>query len=274
MQNRVDRVVSTSKGNRTLTAILPKWRSAPSNLALGTGEVHVWRLCLGPGPAADANALRGLLSEDERRRADRYRFDRHRDRFTVCRGTLRNLLGRYLEVQADSIRFEYGEHGKPSIADPPEGRTICFNLAHSRNLALFAFSRHQAVGIDIEYRRPMPRAEALAKRFFSAEEHRVIQSLSPDHRQQAFYDCWTRKEAYVKATGAGFSFPLARFTVSLAPDEPARLIRVEGSPELAKGWTVVAVVPSADYVAALAVRGNVENLRWWESPLTGCQKKM
>ena len=248
-----------------MSTITPYWRIPPDDLELEAGDVHVWRLPLAPVDSGIVDAYRALLDPEERQRADRFLFERHRNRFTVCRGALRILLSRYLSDSAGAVRFAYEPHGKPTLQSPSVEDSICFNLAHSRDLALLAFSRGQALGIDIEYQRPMPRAEALARRFFSKDESDAIQALEPHLRQAAFYRCWTRKEAFIKATGDGFSFPLDRFSVTLAADEPVRLTAVTGAPEALVAWSMTGFAPSAGYQGALVVRGGIRGIYWWEA---------
>jgi 4'-phosphopantetheinyl transferase len=243
----------------------PLWKTPPARLSLAESDVHVWRADLEDLPAERLDGLRATLSGEERARADRFHFERHRRRFTLCRGLLRKLLGRYLAEPADRIEFDYGAHGKPGIKGPVHGRSLCFNLAQSHHLALFGFAWNRPLGIDVEFRRAMPRAEALARRFFSPEEYAGIMRLPPSRRQEAFFRCWTGKEAYVKATGAGFSFPMDRFSVSAAPEEPCRLVWVAGAPDAPQSWSLTAFIPARGYQAALAVAGRGARCLWWEA---------
>jgi 4'-phosphopantetheinyl transferase len=248
-----------------MSTTTPLWKTPPARLTLEEGDIHVWRADLEDLPAERLDALRAILSSEERQRADRFRFERHRRRFTLCRGLLKTLLGRYLAAPADRIEFAYGEHGKPGIKTPAVGRSLCFNLAHSHHLALFAFARNRPLGVDIEYQREMPRAEDLARRFFSPDEYAGIMRLPPNRRQEGFFRCWTGKEAYVKATGAGFSFPMDQFSVSPDPDGPSRLIRVAGAPGASRSWSLTAFIPEMGYQAALAEEGHDARRFWWEA---------
>lgn len=247
-----------------MDTITPFWEPPPENLILKDPDIHVWLTNLATAMPGPLEAYRELLSVDERQRADRFHFERHRRRFILCRGLLRTLLGRYLTTPPDRIEFTYGEHGKPGLNHPAYATALCFNLAHSQDLALFAFSWNRRVGIDVEYQREMPRAESLARRFFSPEEHAGLMSLSPGRRQEGFFRCWTEKEAYLKATGSGFSFPMDQFSVSLSPDEPARLIRVAGDPEAPQSWSMTAFSPETGYQAALVAAGRGGSLFWWQ----------
>ena len=218
--------------------------------AVPVGEVHVWRASLEEPPDVIAH-LRSLLAADERDRADRFHFARDRDRYTVGRGVLRMLLGRYLRVPADSLRFDYGEFDKPMVA----GGGIHFNLSHSGSLALYAFDADTEVGIDIELDDDDFAQERIAERFFSKAEVGVLRSLPETMQPHAFMTCWTRKEAFIKARGDGLSLPLDSFDVSLAPDAPAALLRTAWSAREPEEWWLRDLSdPTRGYVAALAMR--------------------
>lgn len=225
------------------------------------GVVDVWRLPLDPPPATVAELAR-LLSPDEAMRVDRLRRERDRRRFTVCRATLRLLLGRYLGQRPAAIRFAYGRHEKPRLADPTVGR-LEFNLSHSSSLALVAVTAGCPVGIDVEALRPLPDAPALARRFFSAAERAALAAYPEGERERAFYRCWTRKEAYLKAVGDGVAARLDRFDVSLEPAD-ARLLAVDGEPALADTWSLTHIEPGPGYVGALALPGGPRTVRGWQ----------
>jgi 4'-phosphopantetheinyl transferase len=228
-------------------------------------EVHVWRATL-EHPAGYIQRLAQTLSEDERQRAGRFRFERDRWRYIVGRGLLRAILGRYLDLAPEQLRFRYGPRGKPALAEmlgESEGE-LCFNVAHSHELALYAVARGRGVGVDIEYVRPIDELEQMAERFFSLSEVAVLQALPSDQKQEAFFNCWTRKEAYIKAVGDGLSRPLDQFGVSLAPGEPAKLLSVAGDPDEAGRWSIQALAPASGYVAALAVAGHGWWLQCWQ----------
>jgi 4'-phosphopantetheinyl transferase len=112
------------------------------------------------------------------------------------------------------------------------------------------------VGIDLEHVRPMPDAEHLVTRFFSAREQRIFQALPETQKQEAFFNCWTRKEAFLKATGKGLTRPLDTFDVSLAPGKAARLLSLDGEPPKTELWSLKTFIPAAGSVATLAVEGS------------------
>jgi 4'-phosphopantetheinyl transferase len=231
---------------------------------LGERVVHLWSVALDPVPEIVAE-LRALLSSDEIQRAERFRFDRHRRRFIVGRGALRSILGSYLGRSPAELEFEYGPKGKPSLAPSQGGDEFRFNLSHSSELGLYALARRQELGVDVEKLRPMPDAEQIAERFFSESERVALRAIPGEAKVDAFFNCWTRKEAYIKATGDGLSMPLDRFDVTLAPGEPAAMLRAEGGPDAALRWTLVHLDPAAGYVGALAIEGRdwqVQSSAW------------
>jgi 4'-phosphopantetheinyl transferase len=242
------------------------WPLGPEEVTLFPGEVHVWCASLDL-PSAWRNSLRKLLSPDEIERAERFHFERDRGRFVARRGVLRDLLGRYLGVDAATIAFVYNDFGKPGLGSLFEDHGLRFNLSHSNGLALFAFTLGMDVGVDVEYEQPEIEHEQLAGRYFSSYERDAIHALSPESRRQAFYVCWTRKEAYIKAHGEGLSLPLDQFDVSVTPDEPARLLATRGGLEGAEAWTLQHLAPAPGYLGALAVGGQGWRLQWWSANL-------
>jgi 4'-phosphopantetheinyl transferase len=220
-----------------------------SAFQLQPGEVHVWRISLEEA-RQHLEEFRQLLSEDERLRALRFRFPQPAEAFTTSRGMLRMMLGKYLNLPPEAVEIEYEEKGKPVVNAP-----ISFNITHSADEMLMAFCRDRMVGIDLEQLRPMPDLHSIAQRFFSELENRLLQSLPNDSRIEAFFNCWTRKEAYLKAVGDGFTQPSDKFSVSLIPDDPPQLIDVEGKPYEPARWSFEVFRPLQDYVAAIAVEG-------------------
>ena len=191
------------------------------------------------------------LSEDERKRAERFCFDRHRERFIVQRGRLREILSVYWDVLPNAIRFRKGTGGKPSISS--DNPTIRFNLSHSKGYALLAIAYGREVGVDVEVLRPKPKAAALVERFFSPNEKTAFRKLEPHEEDAAFFAGWTRKEAYVKAVGKGLRFPLDQFDVSLEPGDQNALLHVEGAPEEVRRWSLRDIDLGPGFRAALAV---------------------
>lgn len=224
-------------------------------LELGADEVHVWLARL-DDYAADS--LRPLLRDDELSRATRFHFNKDRNHFIVARGWLRKLLAAYLGVGARELRFSYADKGKPSLE---EQGPLNFNLAHSHGMAIYGFSRNREIGVDLEFIREELADEKIAERFFSQREIEELKRLPAELRKQAFFDCWTRKEAYIKARGAGLSMPLDEFDVSLRPGEAAALLRNHKEPGEVTRWSMQSVSVPAGFVAALVVSGHSWQLR-------------
>ncbi len=222
-----------------------------TSLSLPEGEeVHVWAVSLNQ-PPEKVGALEALLAQDELDRAYRFRFDRHRRRFIVGRGVLRSILGSYLGVEPRSLSFSYGDKGKPALA-VGWSEDLSFNLSHSSELALYGFGRRLELGIDVEHLRELPGAQDIAERFFSVPERLALRGVSAESQSDAFFNCWTRKEAYIKATGDGLSMALDSFDVTLVPGEPARMLCADGDTRAAARWSMVHLEPAPGYVGALA----------------------
>jgi 4'-phosphopantetheinyl transferase len=186
--------------------------------------------------------LYGILTPQEREHATRFRLAEHRRQFIVCRGTLRKILSRYLELHPARIAFVYNHHGKPSLRDSD----LRFNVSHSGSWALQAVTRAGEVGVDIERMDPQFAAEQIPERFFSPREVAQLRALPADLQTAAFFRCWTRKEAYIKARGLGLALPLDSFDVSLGPDDPPALLRG------ADGWSVRDLEAPPGHAAAVA----------------------
>lgn len=241
----------------------PGWSNPPPDLDLPQGEVHVWRASV-DRTDSQVEALVETLSVDERDRAGKFYFERDRRSFILARGTLRSLLARYLHRCPARLRFCYGPHGKPALTRDTGGDTVRFNLSHSHGLALFAITRHGDVGIDVELIRPHFASEEIAERFFSPREVFMLRNVPVEKRGEAFFNCWTRKEAYIKATGKGLSLPLDEFAVSLAPGEPAALLETRTDPREASRWCLRSLAPGPGYVGALAVATECSELKRWD----------
>jgi 4'-phosphopantetheinyl transferase len=235
----------------------PQWQPATHPPPLTTDEVHVWRVALDIGDPW-LSRLREILADDERQRADRFHFEKDRRHFTAARGVMRILLAGYLARRPEEVRFAYSNYGKPRLADESNLR---FNLTHSHGLALLAVTHGREIGVDVERLREMEGdGEPLAQRFFSPREAAVLRSLPPQLRREAFFHCWTRKEAYIKAQGKGLLLPLDQFDVSLHPDEPAALLATQHDPQEAQRWSLRSLFPGEGFVATVVVEGHLWRL--------------
>jgi 4'-phosphopantetheinyl transferase len=218
-----------------------------------TKMVRVWRADL-DRPEREIAMLGAFLSADERARADRFRFERDRRRFTVARGLLRVLLGRVVGITPQSIEFSYGRRGKPALRRPGDAG-LEFNVSHSHGLALFATCWGRAVGIDLEFQRPEFDIRGIAGRFFTPQEFARIAALPDSAQRPAFFRGWTRKEAFLKARGDGLWLGLDQFEVSLDPDPSPGLLRTEWDPEEALRWSLHDLDVADGFAAALAIEG-------------------
>ncbi len=232
---------------------------------LARNEVHVWLVDLA-AEARGVGILERFLDDGERIRAARFMFEQDRRRFTISHGVLRVLLGGYLGIEPGEVCFSYGRWGKPALAEGSKPTGLCFNLSYSYRLALYAFARGREVGIDIEYVQPSLAEEQVAEQFFSPRERADLRALPPHVWDQAFFQCWTRKEAYVKARGKGLSLRLDQFDVSVAPGSPAALLATRGDPQEAPRWSLQSLAPGLGYVAALAAEGTCWRLKSWRWP--------
>lgn len=233
-------------------------------LQLARDEVHSWCVSLDVPPDTSAD-LYATLTDDERNRSARFRFQRDRRRFVVAHGALRDLLGRYLGTHPGQIRFVYNEFGKPELS-PEFGSRLKFNLSHSGGLALIAIAADADVGVDLEYIRAQPDYADIARRFFSAAEVDQLNTLPSHVQARAFFSCWTKKEAYVKACGEGLAIPLTSFSVPLAADPaptPARLGGASNDTAPSRRWSLYTLQPAPGYIGALVVEGSGWRLRRW-----------
>jgi 4'-phosphopantetheinyl transferase len=231
------------------------WLPAPKKLDLLLNDVHIWRINLN-SDELQLQFYRETLSSDEIARAERFYFPEHRQRFMAGRGTLRAILGQYLDIAPKQVEFEYQPRGKPLLAAKFADKGLLFNLSHSQDLALLGISYQHQIGVDLEYIRTMSDLEGLAKRFFSAREYEYLRLLSPAQQQQIFFRYWTCKEAYLKATGDGL-VQLEEIEIDLTPNQPSKLL-VSGD------WSLSELTPADNFAAAVVVAGSNINLHCWE----------
>jgi 4'-phosphopantetheinyl transferase len=235
---------------------------------LRSGAVDVWYVDL----AVDAATVADLgtdLAEAERTRAARFTFERDRRRFVVARAALRSVLGRYLGLPPGQLAFTFGEHGKPALEEA--FASLGFNLSHSGEIAVVAVGWQRAVGVDVEQWRSLPDLDRLAARVFARGELAALAAVAESERARAFFRGWTRKEAFIKATGRGLAQPLDRFVVSLTAGEPARFLDIEGDPAALARWTLHDLDTPPGYTGALVVEGasSAIRIRAWRAARPG-----
>jgi len=229
-------------------------------LELTHQQVDIWRICLD----LSTDPLSATLSEAETQRAARFYFPVDRDHFVAAHGRLRDILARYLHSEPRRLSFTNNAYGKPFLSGVSADSGLEFNLSHARDFALVAVTKNRQVGVDIEYMREDISREEIARRFFSERESSELLALPSEQRKAAFFYCWTRKEAYIKAHGLGLSLPLDSFDVSLAPGEPAILLATRPDPHQAAHWTLKDLEVQSGYAAAVAVEGKDLDFRLWD----------
>jgi len=230
------------------------WRPPPENPAIPVGHVHAWRSRL----ALSSQRLLSMahtLSPDERQKADQFQFKRDRNRFIARHGLLRDVLSRYLHLHPSQLVFSCDPQGKPQLVSPAGHNMPCFSMSHSNGLALYAITRSRAIGIDVEYIRPMPNAALIAKNYFFPREQALMESLPRDLSERVFFHLWAVKEAYCKATGEGIS-GLKHIEVSLADAGGLAMRSIRGDEEAAGRWSMCQLSPEPTYAAALVMEGD------------------
>jgi 4'-phosphopantetheinyl transferase len=234
------------------------WTTPNDHPALHRGEVHVWRASLECEPDV-LRRFETTLCAAEAARAARFHFPRDRNYFIAGRGILRTLLGSYLRRPPESLKFIYGPQDKPALEIQDPSSPVNFNLSHSYGLAVYAFALGREVGIDVELIRPEFTGNDIAERYFSPRELAELRALPQDLRAAGFFNCWTRKEAYVKARGEGLQIPLKDFDVSLTPGKPAKLESADSS-----RWSLRSFEPAPSYIAAAIAEGKDWKLCHWD----------
>ncbi len=240
------------------------WREISEIPPVAPKEIQVWRINL-RRPPAEISQRQNLLSAAEKKQAAQFHFTSDQRRFIVRRAALRQLLATNLGLGSEAIQIESANFQKPAIAETQNPGWLRFNCSHSADWALIALAREQEVGVDLEQHRPMADAGDLADRFFSRREVKELAGLPPAFKVQGFFNGWTRKEAFVKAIGLGLSYPLNRFSVSLAPDQPAAILEVADDSAALNKWSMISLAVAPDYSAALVFPGNkpfVKCLSW------------
>jgi 4'-phosphopantetheinyl transferase len=231
--------------------------------SLGKSEIHVWQISLAQDAEAE-NQLKRCLSPEERERAARLHSPQDCRRFVIRRAVLRHLLGGYTGSGPEAVCLSQSTHGKPFLEPRENPDALAFSCSHSADLALIALARGREVGVDIEFHRPLPEADELLGACFSPLEIAELAKAPEALKQKIFFDCWTRKEAFVKAIGLGLSYPLDRFSVSSSPDQPAALLRVEDDPQAVERWSIQSLEVHPHFSAALAFEGKNANVKCFE----------
>lgn len=230
------------------------FENIPQDVPLKKDNVDVWCVSIDVDESI-LGSLKQTLSEEEREKARRMRIEKPRNYYMASRGLLRLILAAYVKQPPEQLEFEYGPDGKPALSDKLNNMGITFNVSHSHGLALCCVTHKREIGADIEKMREDMEITDIAKRFFSSREYEELIKLPLKHQKRGFFNCWTRKEAYLKATGQGLTFPLSQFDMSLTPGEPAAMIAHQSDPGQVSMWSIVDLDVGPDYAAAIAVEG-------------------
>lgn len=250
--------------------VKPQWLPPPTDWHLGESDLHLWAFSLNR-TAFERQQFWQTLTDDEQQRANRFYFEIHKHHFIAARGLLRLLLSNYLFILPTAVHFNYGPNGKPHLDDRHrvKGRMLKFNLSHAQEMGVIGVCWGRELGVDIEKIRPLDDGPQIARRFFSDWEVERFFAVPETKMPEAFFNGWTRKEAFIKAIGDGLSYPLNKFDVTLTPGQKAELVRVEGSQLKASHWELTAYTPEHQYTAALMVERadwNYFTFRWPDAP--------
>lgn len=227
------------------------WQNSFSQPLLANNRAHVWRANLDL-PTTEIERLAAVLSVDEIARANQFHFIEHRKRFIATRAILRQLLENYLEISPNKIELEYGNCGKPQLAASMGDNSLQFNISHSQEYALYGFTNHHLIGVDLEYLREMENITELSKRFFAHREFQLIADFSGREQLAAFYQLWTAKEAYLKAIGTGLSDSLTDIELTFNGRNP-KLQAIKGDISNAGKWSMYHFAPAPNYVSTIIV---------------------
>ncbi len=221
-------------------------------------QVHIWCAILDYSENQLTEFFNHLLNSEEQARAQRYYFAKDRARFIAARSILKKILSRYLQVAPESLQLQKNAHGKPELVDYP---FLQFNLSHSHGIALYAITLERPVGVDIEYRDDKHDVDAIAKRFFTAQEYAAIKDLSAIKKQQQFYNLWTCKEALIKALGIGLAYSLAKVEVRITPNQSAELFALHDNEQNVADWYLTTLHPVTNYAAAVVTKNPVQEIK-------------
>ena len=243
---------------KSASQIITDWISSPGNIELKPDSVHIWSVHISQNKS-NLTYFWDLLSTDEQKKANAFYFSKDKNCSIIARGVLRELLGSYLKIDPKHIEFQYGKNGKPMFGNP---ENIEFNISHSGDVIIFGFTKNNEIGIDVEYIKQDPELLEIASNFFSDEEVKSLYELDTSERLLGFFNCWTRKESFIKAKGDGLSFPLKEFVVSLSPYKKTALLKTKWDANEKSKWVLESFVPSSGYVGAIAVQGRIKSLHY------------
>lgn len=265
--SKVDDLVQAAQAPGPTGVSTITWESSPAKFIIGDGEIHVWRAHL-DGDAEYISHLAGTLSNAELARAAKFKFEKDQRRYKMARGIVRAILGRYLSLDGRDVRLDTGLYGKPRLRMLGSGPDLRFSLAHSQGLALYAFALGHEVGIDLEFIKRNIDVMRLAEHVFSEKDIVDLNKLSSKDRVNSFYGAWTRKEAYLKARGLGFSIDPRRVDLPTMVGAPVEFVNLFNEAEEDEKWTIYDIEPAPEFAGAMAAEGVDWQLgRWsWIGP--------
>jgi 4'-phosphopantetheinyl transferase len=223
-------------------------------------QVHVWTASV--KLAAGLSDLASVINSAEQTQARKFRFEQHRVRYIFSQATLRRILSRYLHVRPQEIVFDFNEFGKPFLPKSSEKAALRFNMSHSEGLVVVAVAMNRHIGVDVERIRAIDDINAIARDYFAMQERTLLESAPPGRKEEAFYMCWTRKEAYIKAVGMGLSIPLNSFDASIPEGMPGRRLQATESSLGVEQWWLSDLTMPDRYVGALAIEGTPPTIRY------------
>ena len=254
-----------------MTCLSVQWKSPPADYKIDCNTVHVWRIYFQPTLVPDRK-LTEAISAEETEKARRFVRDLDRDRYVFAHALLRLILGAYVGCEPQELVFETNEHGKPFLVSQRRDKGIQFNLSHSGDIALIAVALGTSVGIDVEHIRSIDDAYQIVNSFFSINECQFLNSVHPADFNEAFFACWSSKEAFLKGIGKGLSYPLDKFSVIFADGESESLVRVHDERVAACSWKIVRLSCGRGYSGALAIEGLRSDPKFfqycWPQPLS------
>lgn len=230
-----------------------------SNVLPHFNEIHIWHFTFTMETPIDT--YWNSLSEEEKARANRFYFEKDQKANIFSRGILRSILSHYTGIAPNTLHLKNTLHGKPFIDPSQNPDQLCFNLSHTHQHILYAFTKGSEIGIDIEYIKSDLDYQSMAKRFFSAYEYQTLMATPVDQQRALFYKLWTCKEAYIKAIGLSLSHSLSDFEVCISDDQATTIHPIKPVPAEEAQWTLRSLTPIEGYIATVATNQPIHKVR-------------
>lgn len=239
-----------------------EWVSGAESLDMNQADIHIWKVCIDKYLSESSQYL-NIISQDELERSARFCAHKDQASYVTSRGILRKILSRYLLIAPNKIKFNYNNYGKPYLCPTNKINDITFNVSHSGSLVLYVVARNRDVGIDVEEMCHVDNYEKISEMLFSHEENTKLKHYAPHERLEAFYKCWTSKEAIAKAIGQGLSYPLHTLSVSLDPSKTSDTIKIDDNLLNSKKWHLFTINPEPNYKASFSFNGSFKKINYW-----------